>query len=60
MEDVQIFTQADLTRLFKLPKATVHYWRGKGQFPQPVKLGARKTGYLARDIAAWLEARKAA
>jgi len=29
------------------------------QFPQPVKLGAKRIAFVNKEIAAWVEARKA-
>jgi len=33
---------------------------GRGEFPAPVKLGARAVGWRRSDIEAWLESRPAA
>jgi predicted DNA-binding transcriptional regulator AlpA len=56
----RLLTVADLRRLYRIPKSTVHYWRKRGEFPEPVAVGRRKRCYLTVNIEAWLQARKAA
>jgi prophage regulatory protein len=39
-------------------KRTAIYQKAKaGQFPKPVKLGERSSGWLASEIEAWIQAR---
>ena len=39
-----------------LSVATIYRKMGEGQFPQPVRLGARCTRFKASDIRAWVAA----
>ena len=41
-----------------LSRSTIYDWMKRGEFPQPVALGARLVGWRESDIQAWLEARE--
>ncbi|SFU00077.1 helix-turn-helix transcriptional regulator [Sedimentitalea nanhaiensis] len=41
-----------------LSRSTIYDWMKRGEFPQPVKLGARIVAWRASDVVAWLEARE--
>ena len=41
-----------------LSRSTLYDWMKRGQFPQPVKLGARLVAWRESDINAWLESRQ--
>lgn len=41
-----------------LSRSTLYDWMKRGEFPQPVKLGARLVAWRESDIAAWLESRE--
>lgn len=43
-----------------ISRSTIYEMIGRGEFPAPVKLGARAVGWRRRDIEAWLESRPAA
>lgn len=47
-------------RMTGLSRSTLYAKVAAGEFPKPIKLGARAVGWLERDIAAWQEARIAA
>lgn len=40
-----------------LCRSYIHKLISKGQFPQPIKLGQRASGWLESEIDAWLEER---
>ncbi|TFH72489.1 AlpA family transcriptional regulator [Gammaproteobacteria bacterium LSUCC0112] len=40
-----------------LGKSTIYWLISKGEFPQPVKLGARSIGFPDTDINEWLNTR---
>lgn len=44
-------------RMTGLPKSTLYAKVAAGEFPKPIKLGARAVGWLEHDIAAWQQAR---
>ncbi len=41
-----------------LSRSTIYDWMSRGEFPQPVKLGARAVGWRESDLLAWLESRQ--
>jgi prophage regulatory protein len=41
-----------------LSRSTIYDWMKRGEFPQPVALGARLVGWKESEIQAWLEARE--
>ena len=41
-----------------LSRSTIYDWMKRGEFPLPVKLGARIVAWRASDIDAWLDARE--
>ncbi|SMC67589.1 helix-turn-helix transcriptional regulator [Primorskyibacter flagellatus] len=41
-----------------LSRSTIYDWMKRGEFPQPVKLGARLVAWRESDVTAWLEARE--
>ena len=58
--------QSQQQRIMRMPAvlATVGYSKShlyelinRGEFPRPIKLGARAAGWLSGDISDWLDAR---
>ncbi len=43
-----------------ISRSTVYEMIGRGEFPRPVKLGARAVSWRRSDIEAWLASRPAA
>ncbi|PWJ13804.1 helix-turn-helix transcriptional regulator [Jannaschia seohaensis] len=41
-----------------LSRSTLYDWMKRGEFPQPVKLGARMVAWRENDINEWLESRE--
>ena len=41
-----------------LSRSTLYDWTKRGDFPQPVKLGARLVAWRESDVNAWLETRE--
>ena len=41
-----------------LSRSTLYEWMKRGEFPQPVKLGARLVAWRESDITEWLESRE--
>ena len=40
-----------------ISRSTIYLWMEKGDFPRPVKLGARLVAWRESDITAWLDSR---
>ena len=43
-----------------LSRASIYRYVDAGEFPRPVKLGARAVAWHASDVEAWIEGREAA
>ena len=41
-----------------LSRSTLYDWMKRGDFPQPVKLGARLVAWRESDVSAWLDSRE--
>ena len=41
-----------------LSRSTLYDWMKRGEFPQPVKLGARIVAWRESDVTEWLESRE--
>ena len=53
-----ILRRPDVEARTGLSRSTIYDWMKRGEFPQPVALGARLVGWRESDIEAWLEARE--
>lgn len=49
----------DVERITGLSRSTIYDWMKKGDFPQPLKLGARLVAWKQSDVTAWMESREA-
>ena len=43
-----------------LPRSTLYYLMGKGEFPKPVKIAARAVAWDSEKVTAWIESRLSA
>lgn len=41
-----------------LSRSTIYAMMARGEFPQPVRIGARAVGWRESDVARWLEGRE--
>jgi prophage regulatory protein len=55
-----IIRRDDLEKITGLPRSTLYAKIAKGEFPKPIKLGARSVGWLEQDVAKWQQQRIAA
>lgn len=55
----KIFRRKELESILGLSRSTIYAKMAEGDFPKPIKLGARAVGWPEAEIAAWLETRKA-
>jgi prophage regulatory protein len=55
-----ILRRAEVKRLTGFSVSTLYRLAKSGDFPKPVKIGARASGWLAGEVEAWIEARVAA
>lgn len=56
----QVMRIRELTAHVGLSKTTIYAQVAAGEFPRPIKLGPRATGWIAADVARWVESRRAA
>ncbi|MEL6286639.1 MAG: AlpA family transcriptional regulator [Pseudomonadota bacterium] len=42
-----------------LARSTIYEWVKRGDFPKPVRLGARLVAWRESDVADWLQSREA-
>jgi prophage regulatory protein len=53
----EIIRLADLPRFTGFKRTQLHHYIERGEFPRPIKLGARAKGWLASEVRAWQHAR---
>lgn len=49
--------RADVERVTGFSISTLYRLAKSGDFPRPVKIGARASGWIAGEVQAWIEAR---
>lgn len=52
----RIYRRLQLPERTGLPISTIYDKIAKGEFPRPIKLGERASGWLEEEIAAWEQA----
>lgn len=45
----------EVVELTKLSKSTIYLMARQGQFPAPMKLGKRSSGFFEHEIEAWMQ-----
>lgn len=55
--DLQLLRPAQVASLLNVHRCTLWRWMKAGNFPEPVKLGAKATGFRRSDVEAWLASR---
>lgn len=53
----QVLKLKDITRLINRSPSAINRDRRAGNFPQPIRLGARSVGWRASEIQRWMDAR---
>ena len=49
-----ILRRPDVEDQTGLPRSTIYFMVAKGTFPKPIKIGERSVGWLANDVADWI------
>jgi prophage regulatory protein len=57
MSETKIYRMRDLTEVVGLPRSSIWALVARDQFPRPVKLSARTSGWRSSDVAAWIAER---
>lgn len=55
-----ILRRTEVQKRTGLARSTIYSMMAAGAFPKPLPIGVRAVGWAESEIAAWLEARKAA
>ncbi len=56
----EIYRLPEVIAICGISRSTIYETIGRGEFPAPVKLGARAVGRRRSDIEAWLASRRPA
>jgi len=56
--EIRVYRIKELAKSLGVSRETIYLWIRKNQFPKPVKLGERASGWLKTDIENWLKNRK--
>jgi len=56
MTQVQILKRPQVSAGTGIPRSTLYAKIQNGEFPRPIKLGARSVGWLASDVSEWIAA----
>ena len=54
----KLIRRPDVEARTGLSRSTLYEWMKRGDFPQPVKLGARLVAWRESDVAEWLVSRE--
>ncbi|MCE8540279.1 AlpA family transcriptional regulator [Ruegeria pomeroyi] len=57
LSNLKILRRREVESIIKLSRSTIYNLMAKGEFPKPIKLGARAIGWLESDIRDWLNQR---
>lgn len=55
---MKILKIQDVIETTKLGRSTIYAWAKSGDFPPPIKLGTRSSGWLEDDIVTWIRDKK--
>lgn len=59
-DNAPLMSPKEAAKLTTLSRTLLALMAAAGEFPQPVKLGVRRTAYLRSEVVSWLDARIAA
>lgn len=54
---ISILRLPEVIKITGLGRSTIYRDINLGNFPKPIKLGEKSTGWLSSDISAWIESR---
>lgn len=53
----KVIAPEDLPKLYNIPTSTAYALAAKGEFPKPIQLTAKRSGWLTLDLDRWLQGR---
>lgn len=54
---VVLLTLRAVIRMTSIPRSTIYALKAAGQFPEPVRVGARGVRWIADEVTAWIATR---
>ncbi len=57
MEQEQLLRRRDVEATAKLSRSAIYAAMARGEFPAPVRIGARSVRWRSSDVQAWIESR---
>lgn len=57
IEDKKIMRRPEVEAVTGNSRSSIYAMMSRGDFPKPVKIGARSVGWVTSDIEAWLDQR---
>lgn len=52
---MRLLSRREVLQCIGIPRSTWYELRGRGEFPEPVRLGAQCVGWREADVERWLE-----
>lgn len=57
MAQTRILRRKQVEACTGFPRSTLYLKIARGEFPKPIKIGARAVGWIEADVIAWIESR---
>ncbi|GGH18126.1 transcriptional regulator, AlpA family [Cribrihabitans marinus] len=57
LSNLKILRRRDIELIIGLSRSTIYKMIADGDFPQPIKIGARAVGWRESDVSEWLDSR---
>jgi prophage regulatory protein len=51
---MQILSSAEVSKLTSISRSHLHRMAREGDFPKPLKISRRRSGWLKEDVEAWI------
>ena len=55
MSNIDLLSPNQVIKRLSIPSSTLYRWISNGTFPQPIKIGPRRTAFRQADIEQWLD-----
>ena len=55
MKNIDLLSPKQVVKRLSIPSSTLYRWISNGSFPQPFKIGPRRTAFRLADIEQWLD-----
>lgn len=58
MEQMKVLRPTEVVKLLSISKSALYRWIESGDFPKPIKLGRRASGWTIHQIEDWLKSKQ--